>query len=204
MLSAMGVTLPPPAMAKFGPAIASGTVTPEMGPQLGAMLKSQNVPPAKIEQINAVMSGTATNTTMADLLSDMSSSNRNAVMSSLPVTGGNLALGAITHFALSALLGMLLAMMIVGVGIQRLSLGLLRTPAGIAGTSMLGASVAYAVNRWIVLPAIDPLMRLVPQTAFFVGHLLFGLVVGLGITLIARREGRLPGHDRRSGAVALA
>jgi uncharacterized membrane protein len=53
----------------------------------------------------------------------------------------------------------------------------------------------------VILPAIDPMMRLVPETAFFIAHLLFGLVVGAGIALIARREGVL--SDHRVGALAL-
>jgi len=54
----------------------------------------------------------------------------------------------------------------------------------------------------VILPAIDPRMKLVPETAFFIGHLLFGLLVGVGIAMIARREGALSGD--RIGAVALA
>lgn len=33
----------------------------------------------------------------------------------------------------------------------------------------------------MILPAIDPMMKLVPETAFFIGHLLFGLVVGVAL-----------------------
>jgi len=54
----------------------------------------------------------------------------------------------------------------------------------------------------VILPAIDPRMKLVPETAFFIGHLLFGLLVGVGIAMIARQEGALSGD--RIGAVALA
>ncbi|MGH2862723.1 MAG: hypothetical protein ACRDLT_14645 [Solirubrobacteraceae bacterium] len=56
---------------------------------------------------------------------------------------------------------------------------------------MIGSAIVYVINRWAVLPAIDPMMRLVPEAWFFVSHLLFGLVVGAGITMIASREGLL-------------
>jgi len=204
MLSAMGVKLPPDAMAKFGPAIASGHVTPEMGQQLNAMLKSGGVPAAKIHNIDLLMSGKATNSTMADLLSGMNTTARNKVMSSFPVTTGNVGLGSATHLALSAILGFMFAMMIIGGGIQMMSMRVLKNPAGIVAATVMGAAIAYAVNRWLILPGIDPLMKLVPQTWFFIAHLLFGLVTGAGIAMIARREGLFDDHQARSSVGGLA
>ena len=49
----------------------------------------------------------------------------------------------------------------------------------------------YLVNRWVVLPAIDPMMRLAPEGWFLVSHPLFRAVAGLGIALLARRDGVL-------------
>lgn len=54
-------------------------------------------------------------------------SARAAVMSAMPVSGGHVTVGAITHFALSAILGLTLAMLIIGVGIRMLSIAALRT-----------------------------------------------------------------------------
>ncbi len=104
--------------------------------------------------------------------------------------------------SLSAILGFTFAMLIIGVGIRMLSIPVLRSAAGIIAVSVFGGALVYVVNRWVILPAIDPMMKLVPETAFFIGHLLFGLVVGVGIAMIARREGALSGD--RIGALALA
>lgn len=72
----------------------------------------------------------------------------------------------------------------------------------LVAVSVIGGALVYVANRWVILPAIDPMMRLVPETAFFIGHLLFGLVVGLGIVIIARRTGAL--DEPAAGGVALA
>ncbi|MBS1885688.1 MAG: hypothetical protein JSU06_00705 [Actinobacteria bacterium] len=194
MMGAMGIHLPPETMAQLKPALASGHIPPAMMSQMGEMLMGMHMSPDKVHQISDLMAGHASNSTMADLLSEMSPAGRHEVMDAMPVTGGNMLLGAITHFVLALLLGVLFAMMIIGVGIERLSIAALRTPAGIIATSVLGGAVVYAVNRWIILPAIDPMMRLVPEGWFFVAHLLFGLVVGIGIAMIASREGLLKGE----------
>lgn len=124
-------------------------------------------------------------------------------MHAMPVTAGNVTIGAITHFVLAAVLGMAFAMMIIGIGIGRLNISALRTPAGIILASTFGAVIVYVLNRWVILPAIDPMMmRLVPEGWFLVSHLLFGVIVGAGITMIASREGAL--STRTAGTVALA
>lgn len=198
MMGAMGIHLPPEVMAQLKPALASGHIPPAMMNQLGEMLMGMHMPASKVHQIGDLMAGHASNSTMADLLSEMSPAARHEVMHAMPVTGGNMVLGAITHFVLAILLGIAFAMMIIGIGIERLKIAALRTPAGIIGTSVLGGAVVYAVNRWIILPAIDPMMRLVPEGWFFIAHLLFGLVVGIGITMIASRERLL--HTNGSAA----
>jgi len=203
LMAMMGIHLPASAMAKLGPAITSGHLSPVMMHQLGTMLTAMHVAPVKIQMIGALMSGHASNSQMADLLAGLSPSARSAVMHAMPVSAGHVAIGTITHFALAAILGMMLAMLIIGVGIGRLSITALRTPVGIIAASVMGAAMVYAFNRWVLLPAIDPMMKLVPQTAFFIGHLLFGLIVGIGIVLIAREEGVL--RERSSiGSVAVA
>jgi len=202
LMGLMGIHLPAAAMAQLGPAISSGHVSPAMAHQLGGMLLAMHVPAAKVQMIGVLMSGHASNSTMANLLSGMTPAARNAVMSAMPVSAGHVTIGAVTHFALSAILGVTFAMLIIGVGIQRLSIPVLRSPAGIVAVSVIGGALVYVVNRWVILPAIDPMMKLVPETAFFIGHLLFGLVVGLGIAMIARREGVLDSVGRGAAAVA--
>ncbi len=201
LMGLMGIHLPPAVMSQLGPAIASGHISPAMAHQLGGMLLAMHVPEAKVQMMGAMMSGHASNTTMANLLGSMSPSARAAVMSAMPVSGGHVTIGAITHFALSAILGLTFALLIIGVGIRTLSIPVLRTPVGIIAASIVGGALVYVINRWVILPAIDPMMRLVPETAFFVAHLLFGLIVGAGIALVARREGVL--SDHRVGALAL-
>ena len=201
LMGLMGVHLPPPVMAQLGPAVARGHVSPAMIHHLGAMLMAMHVPTAKVQMMGVLMSGHASNTTMANLLAGMNPSARSAAMNAMPVSAGHVTIGAVTHFALSTVLGVTFAMAIIGLGIRMLSIPVLRTSAGIVAASVIGGALVYVINRWVILPAIDPMMRLVPETAFFIAHLLFGLVVGAGVALIAHREGVL---DNPSGALSLA
>lgn len=207
LMGMMGITLPAAVMAKVAPAFASGHLSPAMMHKLATMLAAMHVPAAKLTVMGALMSGHATNSMVTNLLASLGPAARHAVMAAMPVTAGNVVLGAVTHFVLSAALGMAFAMLIIGVGVGQLNLTALRTPAGIIAATIIGGALVYVVNRWLILPAIDPMMRLVPEGWFFVSHLLFGLVVGLGVTLVASREGVLGtaahagGHR---GAVAAA
>jgi len=58
--------------------------------------------------------------------------------------------------------------------------------------------VVYVVMRWGLLPSVNPLMAFVPQTAFFLAHLLFGLVAGVVLAVVFRRRGML-GASARAG-----
>jgi hypothetical protein len=49
---------------------------------------------------------------------------------------------------------------------------------------------------WAVLPTIDPAMKLLNTPWFFVAHLVFGMVLGLGVA-VARRLSAAP---RRASA----
>ena len=191
LMGMMGIHLSSSAMTQVGPAFASGHLSPMVMHKLSTMLMSMHVPAAKLQVMSALMSGHATNTMMANFLSGLSPAARSAVMSAMPVSAGHVVIGAVTHFVLAAVLGMAFAMMIIGVGIGRLDLAALKTPAGIVATSILGGALVYVVNRWVILPAIDPMMRLVPEGWFLISHLLFGAIVGAGITMIASREGVL-------------
>ncbi len=202
LMGMMGIHLPAAAMAQMGPAFASGHIPAAMMQKLSMMLMAMHVPAAKLQVMGALMSGHATNSQMANLLAGMPPAARSAVMNAMPVSAGHVAIGAITHFVLAAVLGMAFAMMIIGIGVGQLDLAVLRTRAGIVGASILGGAVVYVVNRWVILPAIDPMMRLVPEGWFLISHLLFGAVAGLGITIVASREGVLARPATASLAMA--
>ena len=197
MMAAMGVHLPSATMAQLGPAIAAGHIPHSMLPQLSAMLMKMHLPAAQVSAMGALMSGHASNSDVTSLLASLPPGIRGSVMAAMPVSAGHIVLGAATHFVLAVMLGMIFAMMIIGVGIGRLSFPMLQTRTGIITVSILGGALVYVVNRWLILPAIDPMMKLVPETAFFIAHLLFGAVVGIGVAIVAAREGVL---NQRSAA----
>jgi hypothetical protein len=186
LMGFMGIQLPPSAMAQLGPAIRSGHISPMMGRQLGTMLLSMHVPAAKVQMMGQLMMGHASNSTVKKLLSEMSPTARDAVMRAMPVSSSHVAVGTVLHFAYAGLLGMLFAVVIVGAAWLRLP-GL-RSSAGMVGGGVIGGAIVYIVSRWALLPATNPMMGLVPQTAFFLAHLLFGFVVGLVVARAFRRR----------------
>ena len=202
LMGMMGIHLPASAMAKIGPAFASGHISAATMTMLQKMLMSMHIPAAKLAMMSALMTGHATNSMVTNLLAGLSPAARSAVMAAMPVTAGNVVLGAVTHFVLASVLGMMFAMLIIGVGVGQLNLGALRTPAGIIAATTLAAVIVYVVNRWVILPAIDPMMRFVPEGWFLVSHILFGLVVGVGVTMIASHEGVLATSGRVRPALA--
>jgi len=63
------------------------------------------------------------------------------------------------------------------------------------GKSLLLRYLADVIMRWGLLPPVNPLMGFVPQIAFFLARLLFGLVVGIVLAVAFRRPsvaGALP------------
>jgi len=48
--------------------------------------------------------------------------------------------------------------------------------------AMYGAAL-FAVMWWGILPAIDPAMKIVNGPGFFITHLIFGMMLGLGIAV---------------------
>lgn len=68
----------------------------------------------------------------------------------------------------------------------------MRTPAGIMSAGVIGGAIVYLINRWALLPPTNPMMARTPQIAFFLTHLLFGLIVGTGLALAFRAFGH--GH----------
>jgi hypothetical protein len=65
----------------------------------------------------------------------------------------------------------------------------MRTSGGIVAAGVIGGAIVYVIMRWGLLPPVNPLMGFVPQIAFFLAHLLFGLVVGIVLAVAFRRRG---------------
>ncbi|MGH9305101.1 MAG: hypothetical protein ACRDZ5_11955, partial [Acidimicrobiales bacterium] len=63
----------------------------------------------------------------------------------------------------------------------------LRNPMVLMAAGVIGGAIVYVINRWALLPPTNPMMALVPQIAFFLVHLLFGLVVGTALAMTLRR-----------------
>jgi len=97
--------------------------------------------------------------------------------------------GAVLHFAYSGFLGVAFAMVIAAAMMMRVPL--MHTAGGVIAAGVIGGAVVYAVMRWGLLPSVNPLMAFVPQTAFFLAHLLFGLVAGVVLVVAFRRCGMI-------------
>jgi hypothetical protein len=69
----------------------------------------------------------------------------------------------------------------------------------VAGT--VYAAAIFVVMWWAILPSVDPAMKLVNGLGFFIAHLVFGVLLGLGI---ATRRGSLGGGAGREGAPSQA
>jgi hypothetical protein len=93
--------------------------------------------------------------------------------------------GTILHFAFAAFLGVAFAAVIGAAAWARVP-GM-RSPGGIISAGVIGGAIVYVIMRWGLLPATNPLMAFVPQIAFFLAHLLFGLVVGIVLAIAFRR-----------------
>ncbi len=187
LMGLMGIHLPPSAAGQVAAALRTGHLSPAMIHQLGTMLTGMHVPPATVSQLGLLMSGHASNSTVAGLMSGLSPSARAMVMSAMPVSGGQVAVGAILHFAFATFLGVVFAAIITAAA--WMGVPFMRTAGGIVAAGVIGGGVVYVVNRWGLLPLVNPMMGFVPQIAFFLAHLLFGLVVGIVLAMAFRRRG---------------
>lgn len=186
LMAGMGLNLPSSAMAQLTMAIHSGHISTAMAHQLGAMLTSMHVPMAKVQMMGAIMTGHATNTTVSALMSQMSPSARATVMSTMPLDAGHMAVGLVLHFAFSMFLG--IAFFAILGALAWFAPRALRTRMLFMASGVIGGAVVYVVMRFGLLPSTNPLMGFVPQIAFFIAHLLFGLVVGMGFALAYERR----------------
>lgn len=185
LMTMMGVTLPAPVMGQLAGAIHSGHIPAAMVQKLGPMLVSMHVPAAKVHMIGALMTGHATNSTVATLMSGLPPHARNAVMAAMPVDAGHVVVGVVLHFAFSAFMGLAIFAVVAAVA---WFLPALRNPMVLMAAGVIGGAIIYVINRWALLPPTNPMMALVPQIAFFLVHLLFGLVVGTGLAMVLRRH----------------
>jgi hypothetical protein len=191
LMPLMGIHLPATVAPQVMAAAASGHISPALISRLQPMLMGMHLPAATVTQIGALMSGHATNAQVVGLMSMLSPSARATVMSALPVSAAHVLVGAVLHFAYSGFLGVAFAMVIAAAMMMRIPL--MRTAGGVIAAGVIGGAVVYAVMRWGLLPSVNPLMAFVPQTAFFLAHLLFGLVAGVVLAVVFRRSGMIGG-----------
>jgi hypothetical protein len=173
------------------------TITPPLSMLPTLMpLTGMHLPAATVTQMGALMSGHASNADVASLMSMMTPSARATVMSAMPVSAGQVVTGTILHFAYAGFLGVLFAVIIAAAMMMRVPF--MRTAGGVIAAGVTGGALLYVIMRWGLLPETNPLMAFVPQTAFFLAHLLFGLVAGVTLAVASRRGGML-GTQARAG-----
>jgi len=88
--------------------------------------------------------------------------------------------GLMGHMINSIILGMVFALVI-----SRIT----STPAGLAVAGMAYAAGVFVAMWYVILPIIDPAMKLVNGPGFFVSHLMYGLILGLGVSLVHGQAG---------------
>jgi len=94
--------------------------------------------------------------------------------------------GLMGHMMNSAIFGLLFAQLVSRP---------LRTPAALVIGSMVYAAAIFVTMWFVVLPLINPAMKLVNGAGFLASHLMFGLVLGAGIAWL-----RSPAHLRLAHA----
>jgi len=70
----------------------------------------------------------------------------------------------------------------------------LRTSAGLVAGGMIYAAAIFFAMWFVVLPLIDPAMKLVNGIGFLASHLMFGLVLGAGIGWLRSPSRLSPAH----------
>ena len=181
LMTGMGLSLPSSAMAKLGAAIHSGHISMAMAQKFGVMLSSMHVPAPKVQMMGLIMTGHASNSTVTTLMSQMTPSARASVMAAMPLNAGHMAVGLLLHFMFSAFLGVAV-FAVIGM-IAWFGPVALRTRAAFITLGVVGGAVIYSIMRFGLLPSTNQMMGFVPQIAFFLSHLLFGLIVGAGFAL---------------------
>jgi hypothetical protein len=91
----------------------------------------------------------------------------------------------VLHFAYAGFLGLVFAALIGAAA--WLHVPGLRSSTGIVIAAVAGGALLSVIMRWGLLPPTTPMMALVPQLAFVLAHLLFGLVVGVVLAAAVTR-----------------
>lgn len=88
--------------------------------------------------------------------------------------------GLMGHMMNSIILGMVFALLIST---------LIRSAAALVVAGMAYAAAVFLALWYVILPVIDPAMKLVNGPGFFISHLMYGLMLGVGISLVRRQGG---------------
>jgi hypothetical protein len=91
--------------------------------------------------------------------------------------------GLMGHMMNSVIFGVVFSLWI-----SRLASGLL----GLAVLGMVYAAAIFIAMWYAVLPVIDPAMLLVNGPGFFASHLIYGLLLGVGVSLVRERRAAAP------------
>ena len=145
LMGLMGIHLPPSAAGPLIAAVHSGHISPAMTKSLGSMLLGMHVPAATVSQMGLLMSGKASNSTLASLMAGLSPSARAAVMHAMPVSAGQVVVGTILHFAFAAFLGVAFAAVIGAAAWVRVP-GM-RSSGGIVAAGVIGGAIVYVITR---------------------------------------------------------
>lgn len=97
-------------------------------------------------------------------------------------TLGPVVVGLVGHMMNSVVLTALFALVVWN---------LVRHPAVLAALGMMWGPPVFAFMWWGVTLAIDPAIGLLHPVGFFVTHLIFGMVAGLGVAWAQRRGERV-------------
>jgi hypothetical protein len=92
-------------------------------------------------------------------------------------SAGPVLVGLAGHMMISVILGTIFAIVVWK---------LTRNPIVLAILGMMWGALVYAFMWWGVTATIDPAMQLVNAQWFFVSHLVFGMVLGLGVAVAQR------------------
>lgn len=79
------------------------------------------------------------------------------------------------------LMGHMMNSIILGLIFVAFAYAITRSLGGLLILGMMYGAVVFAVMWWLVVPAVDPAMQQVSGILFFIGHLMFGGVLGLAV-----------------------
>ena len=87
------------------------------------------------------------------------------------------------------MMGHMMNAVILGLFFAAFAYAITRSLGGLLVAGMMYGAVIFAIMWWVVVPAVDPAMQEVNGFWFFVGHLMYGGVLGL---VVAPRRQRVP------------